>query len=176
MRAVSNFFENSRWYSQLKVDHRYQRHRWSTLICEYLREFSKKFETVQMGYSGAGGKLIHEKNLKQKISWHCPFNYGVRSPKFRDPAYSCTHWPPQLPSSPSNWAYIRGRYWSAKIDDISLRPPCSFPSPLPTPCGKDMTGSSVLLYLTESTPPPPPFLHAPPVLPFCFVHIDCTPF
>ncbi len=26
-----------------------------------------------MGYSGAGGKLIHKKNQKQKISWHCPF-------------------------------------------------------------------------------------------------------
>ncbi len=32
-----------------------------TLTCEYLREFSKKFETVLMGYSGAGGKLIHKK-------------------------------------------------------------------------------------------------------------------
>jgi hypothetical protein len=31
-------------------------------------EFSKKFETVLLGYSGAGGKLIHEKNQKQKIS------------------------------------------------------------------------------------------------------------
>ncbi len=30
-------------------------------------------QTVQMGYSGAGGKLIHEKNQKQKISRHCPF-------------------------------------------------------------------------------------------------------
>jgi hypothetical protein len=38
------------------------------LTCEYLREFSKKFETVLMGYSGAGGKLIHKKNQKQKIS------------------------------------------------------------------------------------------------------------
>ena len=38
------------------------------MICEYLREFSKKFETVQMGYSEAGGKLIDEKNQKQKIS------------------------------------------------------------------------------------------------------------
>ncbi len=28
----------------------------------YLREFSKNFETVLMGYSGAGGKLIDEKN------------------------------------------------------------------------------------------------------------------
>ncbi len=27
-----------------------------------------------MGYSGAGGKLIDEKNQKRKISWHCPFN------------------------------------------------------------------------------------------------------
>ncbi len=26
-----------------------------------------------MEYSGAGGKLIHKKNQKQKISWHCPF-------------------------------------------------------------------------------------------------------
>ncbi len=44
-----------------------------TLSCEYLREFSKKFETVLMEYSGAGGKLIYKKNQKQKISWHCPF-------------------------------------------------------------------------------------------------------
>ncbi len=34
--------------------------------CEYLREFSEKYETVLMGYSGAGGKLIDEKNQKQK--------------------------------------------------------------------------------------------------------------
>ncbi len=27
---------------------------------------------------------------------------------------------PQLPPSPCIWARIRGRYWSAKIDDISL--------------------------------------------------------
>ncbi len=33
----------------------------------------EKFETVPLEYSGAGGKLIHEKNQKQKISWHCPF-------------------------------------------------------------------------------------------------------
>ncbi len=28
-----------------------------------------------MEYTGAGGKLIHEKNQKQKISWHCPFKH-----------------------------------------------------------------------------------------------------
>ncbi len=26
-----------------------------------------------MEYSGAWEKLIHEKNLKSKFSWHCPF-------------------------------------------------------------------------------------------------------
>ncbi len=30
-----------------------------------------------MVYSGAWGKLIHEKNQKQKISWHCPFKLGI---------------------------------------------------------------------------------------------------
>ncbi len=47
--------------------------RWCTLSCEYLREFSKKFETALLVYSGAWGKLIHEKKQKSKISWHCPF-------------------------------------------------------------------------------------------------------
>ncbi len=28
-----------------------------------------------MGYSEAGGNLIYEKNLKPKISWHCPFKF-----------------------------------------------------------------------------------------------------
>ena len=49
-----------------------------TLSCEYLREFSKKFETALMVYSGAWGELIHEKNQQQKISWHCPFNSNIR--------------------------------------------------------------------------------------------------
>ncbi len=33
-----------------------------------------------MVYSGAWGKLIHEKNQKQKISWHCPFKSYITSP------------------------------------------------------------------------------------------------
>jgi hypothetical protein len=43
--------------------------------------------------------------------------------------HSCTHWlrlrnsPP--PPSPHIWAHIRGRYWSTKIDDISLWTPAS---------------------------------------------------
>jgi hypothetical protein len=43
-------------------------YRWCTFICEYLCEFSRKFKTVLLGYSGAGGKLIHDENQKQKIS------------------------------------------------------------------------------------------------------------
>jgi hypothetical protein len=34
------------------------------LKLKYLREFSKKFETALLVYSGAWGKLIHEKNQK----------------------------------------------------------------------------------------------------------------
>jgi len=40
-------------------------------------EFLKKFETAQMEYSPAGGKLTHERNRKSKISWHCLFNIHV---------------------------------------------------------------------------------------------------
>jgi hypothetical protein len=46
--------------------HRCRWYQWSTWTCKYLREFLKKFKTVLME-----GKLIHEKNQKQKISWHC---------------------------------------------------------------------------------------------------------
>jgi hypothetical protein len=38
--------------------------------------------------------------------------------------HSCTHWlrRSQLPTSPRIWAHIRGRYWSATIDDIFCHP------------------------------------------------------
>jgi hypothetical protein len=38
------------------------------LDLQIFREFSKKFEMIQMLFSGAWGRVIHEKNLKQKIS------------------------------------------------------------------------------------------------------------
>ena len=41
-------------------------YQWCTLTCEYLREFLKKFETVLMGNSRAGKKMIH-KNPEAKI-------------------------------------------------------------------------------------------------------------
>ncbi len=39
--------------------------------------FLNKFETALMVYFGARGKLIHEKNLKSKISWRCNFKVNV---------------------------------------------------------------------------------------------------
>ncbi len=38
------------------------------LLANIFANFRKKFQTVLMGYSGDEGKLIHEKNHKQKIS------------------------------------------------------------------------------------------------------------
>ncbi len=47
--------------------------------------------------------------------------YGVRSPKFFLGSI-CTAvligWDPATPPSPRIWAHIRGRYWSAKVDEI----------------------------------------------------------
>jgi hypothetical protein len=41
-------------------------YRCCTLTCKYLRKFLKKFETTLLEYSGAGGKLIHEKKPEAK--------------------------------------------------------------------------------------------------------------
>ncbi len=44
-----------------------------------LRLFLRIFEKIRNGPNGifgAGRKLIHEKNQKQKTSWHCPFKYS----------------------------------------------------------------------------------------------------
>ncbi len=48
------------------------------LTCEYLREFSKKFETVLMGYSGARGKLIHKKNRSKKSRDTVPLSFKYK--------------------------------------------------------------------------------------------------
>ena len=51
------------FFSKIRGDIRSSR---LTTGVEYLREFSKKFKPVLMGYSGAGGKLIHEKKPEAK--------------------------------------------------------------------------------------------------------------
>jgi hypothetical protein len=44
------------------------------ITCEYLRKFRKKFEINLLLFSGAWGKMIHVKNLNEKIDGHCPFD------------------------------------------------------------------------------------------------------
>ncbi len=98
------------WLKIFFICHRCQRHWWSTLSCEYLHEFSKKFETVLMGYSGAGGKLIDEINQKQKISWHCPFKLALSIPSWQHDAGSYLCLADDLmfgPSVPSWWSDAR---------------------------------------------------------------------
>jgi hypothetical protein len=85
IRTVSNFFENSQRYSQVKVHHRYQRHRWQILPPVSLvllipvanlppvsttpaANLPPVSTTPVMVYSGAWGNLIHEKIQKSKIS------------------------------------------------------------------------------------------------------------
>jgi len=43
------------------------RGKFANLSCEYLCELKKKFEMTIMLFLGAWRKVIHEKNLKQKI-------------------------------------------------------------------------------------------------------------
>jgi hypothetical protein len=67
------------WLKIFFICHRCQRHRWSILSCEYLREFSKKFETVLIGHSGVGGKLIHKKNSSKKSCDTVPLSFIYKS-------------------------------------------------------------------------------------------------
>jgi hypothetical protein len=51
------------------------------LTCEYLREVSKQFEIIQTLFSGACGKMIHEKNRKQKSCYTVPLILRCEIPK-----------------------------------------------------------------------------------------------
>jgi hypothetical protein len=48
------------------------RYRWCTLICNYLQKISKNSKWPCCYFQGLG-EDDSWKNLKQKISWHCPF-------------------------------------------------------------------------------------------------------
>ncbi len=70
-------------------------------------------------------------NLKERVSWFFPallFTHRLNmeldlQSLFGLHVHSCTHrLRPRIPP-PRIWARIPGRYWSAKIDDISLWPP-----------------------------------------------------
>ncbi len=70
IRAVSNFFKNSRRYSQLKVDHRYQWHRWQ--ICHWCQRYRRQIFRRCQWHRGQTMRLISgwgylKVNLKAKI-------------------------------------------------------------------------------------------------------------
>ncbi len=54
-----------------------------------------------MGYSGAGGKLIHEKNQKQQILWHCLFKGHLSCSGIEEKGHSA--WPHHLEDVPLVW-------------------------------------------------------------------------
>ncbi len=111
------FFENSQWYSQLKVHRRCRWHRWQifhwyqqhqlyhwqnlppvslipvanlppvslTPVMHFDLKISPRiFEKIRKDpnaiFRGLGEGDKWKKNLKQKISWHCPFKRDLLSP------------------------------------------------------------------------------------------------
>jgi hypothetical protein len=71
IKAISNFFKNFR--RNLQICHRCRWYNGAPWFANISANFSKNIEITLTLFSGAWGKMIHEKNLKQKISWHCPF-------------------------------------------------------------------------------------------------------
>ncbi len=69
------------------ICHWCQRHRWCTLSCEYIHEFSKKFETALIQRRGGTLTYSWKKPEVEKILWHCLFNGSVSSSWFSS-AYS----------------------------------------------------------------------------------------
>ncbi len=101
-------------------------HRCRWLTCEYIRKFSKKFETVLMEYSGAGGKLIHEKNQKQKISLHGPFKLRpLRKPSYKLTNY-CVLWEFQTLLSSSGFQSFPVSESTTSLQYASLFPNSAF--------------------------------------------------
>ncbi len=72
----------------------------------------EKFETSLLGYLEVCGKLIHEKNLKSKISWHSPFKpYSVKCPlSHQIAAKLLTH-----SSAAEEKVWSRGNYWFLQL-------------------------------------------------------------
>ncbi len=75
IRIISNFFENSRRYSQVKVHHRCQQHRWQIChrcqwhrwqIAAGINDTGSKFAT---GINNTGGKFCHQFPLCCRHRW-----------------------------------------------------------------------------------------------------------
>ncbi len=97
-------------------------------------------------------------NIKNMLHTSRPkVKYGVRSLSlFGLHVHSCTHWlrpsnpPPPLPGI---WTHIRGRYWSVKIDEISLWPSDPDITTVYLVC-RNVTVNIFRLLLATTDPPP----------------------
>ncbi len=83
---------------------------------------TQSFIRLPCNIEASGSQLCyHAYSLEHNLQYRINNNYFLGAH-----VYSRTHWlghcnfPPPLPHI---WAHIRGRYWPAKIDNISLLPP-----------------------------------------------------
>ncbi len=76
-------FRRCRW-RRWQICHWCLWYRWCTFTCEYPHEFFGKIRNDLNVIFGGLGKMIHEKNLKQKISRYCPFNPPYNDSAQRD--------------------------------------------------------------------------------------------
>jgi hypothetical protein len=78
-------------------------------LAKNLREFSLKLEMTLILFSGAWGKVIHEKSVQQEISWHYPFKQVRRNSLVCELMFS----------SPLAWGELGergGDRWGSKSD------------------------------------------------------------
>ena len=71
IRAVSNFFENSRRYSQLKVCHRCQRHRWQMEKTFKLQSFNNFVWTPLGSRVNIYINFCLQVHFKVSAAWYC---------------------------------------------------------------------------------------------------------
>ncbi len=71
--SVSLIYLQCCWY-QWKICHRCSWYRWCSLTCEYLHELKEKIWNDPSVIFRGLEEDDSRKNMKQKISWHCPSN------------------------------------------------------------------------------------------------------
>ncbi len=115
------------WFQIFLIRHRCQRHQWCTLSCEYLREFSKKFETAWIVSVGVlGGNWFMKKTWSRKSRRNVSLNYiAIINPSLlaREWGYISSRWPRQLDWSRSSscWVVTSGEMqWIVRFYDTTF--------------------------------------------------------
>ena len=104
LRIISNFFENSRRYSQFKVHHRCQRHRWQ--ICHRCQWHCWQ---IAVGINNTSGKFCHQFPL---CCWHRCQIIGTKS--------GCRHLKVNLKAKIYVYVSSTSQRWPNKIIKIFL--------------------------------------------------------